>query len=83
VSPAKEVIDILESVLNLKGRSAGFSADTALLGNIPELDSMAVVALITGIEEHFGFVVEDDEIDGTTFSTVGSLTEFVQAKLSA
>jgi len=83
VSAAKEVIDILESVLNLKGRSAGFSADTALLGNIPELDSMAVVALITGIEEHFGFVVEDDEIDGTTFSTVGSLTEFVQAKLSA
>jgi len=83
VSPAKEVIDILESVLNLKGRSAGFAADTPLLGNIPELDSMAVVALITGIEEHFGFVVEDDEIDGTTFSTVGSLTEFVQAKLSA
>ena len=83
MSAAKEVIDILESVLNLKGRSAGFSADTALLGNIPELDSMAVVALITGIEEHFGFVVEDDEIDGTTFSTVGSLTEFVQAKLSA
>lgn len=83
MSAAKEVIDVLESVLNLRGRSAGFSADTPLLGHIAELDSMAVVAVITGIEERFGFVVEDDEIDGTTFSTVGSLTEFVQSKLSA
>jgi hypothetical protein len=34
---------------------------------------MAVVALITSIEERFGFVVEDDEIDGSTFATVSSL----------
>ena len=83
MSAAKEVIDVLESVLNLKGRSSAFSADTPLLGNIPELDSMAVVSVITAIEERFGFVIDDDEIDGTTFSTVGSLTEFVQSKLSA
>jgi acyl carrier protein len=83
VSAAKEVIDILESVLNLKGRSAGFTVATPLLGHVPELDSMAVVALITGIEERFGFVVEDDEIDGSTFATVGSLADFVQSKLSA
>jgi len=44
---------------------------------------MAVVALITGIEERFGIVVEDDEIDGSTFATVGSLADFVQSKLSA
>lgn len=83
MSAAKEVIDILESVLNLKGRSAGFTVATPLLGHVPELDSMAVVALITGIEERFGFVVEDDEIDGSTFATVGSLADFVQSKLSA
>ena len=79
----KEVIDILESVLNLRGRSSGFTASTPLLGHVQELDSMAVVALITGIEERFGFVVEDDEIDGSTFATVGSLAEFVQSKLAA
>jgi acyl carrier protein len=83
VSAEKEVIDILESVLNLKGRSAGFTASTPLLGHVPELDSMAVVTLITGIEERFGFAVEDDEIDGSTFATVGSLADFVQSKLSA
>jgi acyl carrier protein len=83
VSAANEVIDVLESVLNLKGRAAAFSAETPLLGHIPELDSMAVVSLITAIEERFGFVIEDDEIDGNTFATVGSLTEFVQSKLAA
>jgi len=79
----KEVIAVLEGVLNLKGRAAGFTSETPLLGHVPELDSMAVVAVITGIEERFGFVVEDDEVDGSTFSSVGSLAAFVQSKLAA
>lgn len=80
---ADDVVAVLDSVLNLKGRSAGFTAQTPLLGHLPELDSMAVVALITGIEERFGFAVDDDEIDGNTFATVGSLTEFVKSKVGA
>src|SRR5882724_9724306 len=59
----KQVIAVLQSVLNLKGRSAKFTSATPLLGDVPELDSMAVVSVITGIEERFGFTVEDDEID--------------------
>jgi len=70
-------------VLSLKGRSSSFTLETALLGAIPELDSMAVVALITSMEERFGFIVEDDEIDGAAFATVGTLVDFVQGKLSA
>jgi acyl carrier protein len=53
------------------------------LGAIPELDSMAVVTLITGLETHFGLVVDDDDIDGSTFATVGSLADFVSEKLAA
>ncbi len=78
-----EVLGVLEGVLNLKGRTAAFGADTALLGSIPELDSMAVVSVITSLEERFGFSVEDDELDGSTFATVGSLVEFVETKLRA
>jgi acyl carrier protein len=59
------------------------SADTPLLGAIPELDSMAVVTVITTLEERFGFAVADDEIDGSTFATVGSLVAFVKTKLEA
>jgi acyl carrier protein len=77
-----EVLAILDDVLSLKGRSHSFTSDTALLGAVPELDSMAVVALITSMEEGFGFIIGDDEIDGSAFATVGTLTDFVQGKLS-
>ena len=78
-----EVLAILDEVLSLKGRSSSFTLETALLGAIPELDSMAVVALITSMEERFGFFVEDDEIDGASFATVGTLVDFVQGKLAS
>lgn len=74
---------MLDEALNLNGRSASFTRETPLLGAIPELDSMAVVALITGMEEQLGILVDDDDIDGTTFATVGSLADFVSAKLAA
>lgn len=44
---------------------------------------MAVVTLITTLEDHFGLVVDDDDIDGMTFATIGSLTDFVSGKLAA
>lgn len=78
----KEVLSLLDEVLSLNGRSAAFTRDTPLLGAIPELDSMAVVALITGFEECFGFSVEDDDIEGSTFASVGSLIDFVEEKLA-
>lgn len=77
-----EVLALLDEVLSLNGRAATFSRDTPLLGALPELDSMAVVALITGLEERFGFTAEDDEIEGATFATVGSLVDFVEGKLA-
>lgn len=79
----KEILSLLDEILSLNGRSAGFSLDTPLIGAIPELDSMAVVALLTQLEERFGFGVDDDEIDGAVFATVGSLVEFVDRKLAA
>ena len=76
-----EVVSVLDEVLSLKGRARGFALDTPLLGAIPELDSMAVVALITTLEERFGFAVDDDEIDGSVFSTLATLVAFVEGKL--
>lgn len=76
-----EVLRLLDEVLSLGGRAAAFSDDTALLGAIPELDSMAVVGLITSLEEQLGITVDDDDIDGDTFATVGALVQFVQSKL--
>ena len=78
----QEVIKTLRSVLNLSATGTPLNADTPLLGSVAELDSMAVVSILTALEERFGITVDDDEVDGRTFATVGSLTSFVQAKLS-
>ena len=78
-----EILALLDEVLSLKGRASTFTENTPLLGALPELDSMAVVALITSMEERFGFSVDDDEIDGAAFATVGSLIEFAEGKLAA
>lgn len=78
-----EVIAVLDEVLSLKGRSASFNRDTPLLGAIPELDSMAVVTLITTLEDRFDIVIEDDDVDGETFATVGTLADFVSSKRAA
>ncbi len=79
----EEVREILRSTLKLGARADALTPDTALIGNLPELDSMAVVSVITALEENYGFTVGDDEISADTFETFGTLTRYVQAKLSA
>ena len=80
----KEVLQLLDDVLSLNGRAVrSFDAGTPLLGAVPELDSMAVVNVITALEERFGITVDDDEIGGETFASVGSLASFVSGKLAS
>ncbi len=78
-----EVFSILDEVLCLKGEIENLGFDTPLLGAVPELDSMTVVALICLLEERFGLEIGDDEIDGATFATVRTLVDFVQTKREA
>jgi acyl carrier protein len=73
----QEVKTLLIDVLNLGPAGAALTADSPLLGSLPELDSMAVVTLIGALEEHFGIVVDDDDISASTFATLGSLAAFV------
>ncbi len=77
-----DVRRILGDALQLGPRVNAFDSSTPLIGNIPELDSMAVVSVITAIEEHFGFIVHDDEISAETFQCLGSLAAFVEQKLT-
>lgn len=79
----QQVLRILDEVLSLGGRSASYTRDTTLLGAIPELDSMAVVSLITALEDRLGIEVDDDDIDASVFATVGALSDFVAARVVA
>lgn len=74
---------VLQEVLQLGERVRSFDYSTPLFGSVPEFDSMAVVAVITGLEEQFDIEVDDDDISAEVFETLGSLTRFVEAKLAA
>jgi acyl carrier protein len=59
-------------------RIAQFSEDTALFGALPEFDSMAVAHLLTGIEERFDVLIEDDDVEAEDFGTYGQLRALVE-----
>ena len=74
---------ILGDILALGERKDSLTANSGLMGSIPEFDSMAVVNVLTALEDHFGFTIDDDEISASTFETVGTLLQFVDDKLGA
>ncbi len=78
----QRVRNILRETLQLGDRIEKMDADSPLLGAVPELDSMAVITLVTALEDEFDFIVEDDEISADTFETLGTLIEFVQTKVA-
>ena len=71
---------ILIETLHLGSSGLALTSDSILLGGLPELDSMAVISVITQLEEYFGFTIDDDEINGQVFETLGSLSAFVDSK---
>lgn len=89
IQPVDRAVDVdtqmralLRDVLGLsQARVDGFDAATPLFGALPELDSMAVAGLLTEMEDRFGILIEDDDLDGDTFETFGSLTAFARAKI--
>ena len=74
--------EVLRDVLGLAPeRLAALTRESGLFGHLPELDSMAVAGLLTEIEDRFGFVIEDDDVDSEMLETYGALLGFVTAKL--
>lgn len=78
---SQEIITILTDVLGLAPQTK-LTPDSRLMGTLPEFDSLAVVNLITALENHFGITVHDDEISAATFDTVATLSAYVGDKLA-
>lgn len=79
----EDLLLILDRAMALQGRARSFGESTRLLGALPELDSMAVVNVLEGIETHYGLVLDDGAVQGDVFETVGTLARFVQDTLAA
>ena len=76
------VREVLIETLELQQSPAELQPDSVLFGALPELDSFGVVALVAAIEERFDITIDDDEFGEELFETVGSLQQFLDAKLS-
>lgn len=77
-----EIKELLTRVLKLGKRGESLTEGSELLGSVPELDSMAVVAVITVIEEQFDVEFDDDDITADSFATLGTLCALVERKLA-
>lgn len=77
----EQVRGILRDALSLGSRADSLTADSGLLGSIPEFDSMAVVTVVTMAEDELGIVITDDELSADAFATVGSFAEFLSLKV--
>ncbi len=73
---------LLIDTLSLEISVEELADDSLLLGDIPELDSMAIVSIITALEESFGFVADDDDLSAEVFESVETLTLFVIERMS-
>lgn len=81
MDPLEVARDILRSNLQLGARADGMDRNTALMGSLPEFNSLTVVGLIADIEEQTGSSIADDEISADIFETVGTFTDFVASKM--
>jgi acyl carrier protein len=70
---------LLADVLGLSGEQvAGFEDSTELFGALPEFDSLAVANFLTGFEERFGVLIDDDDVSAEDFSTFQALLGFAR-----
>ena len=77
----EQVLDVLAESLDGAIPINELNEEAPLLGAIPELDSMAIVGIITSIEERFGIIFDDDELDAEMFETVGTLRNQIVSKM--
>ena len=78
----EELKALIGEVLQISDRMDKLGENDILLGGIPEFDSMAVVSLLTVIEENYGIMIDDDEVSADNFETIGSLLQFVNSKVA-
>jgi acyl carrier protein len=75
-----EIKALLQETLQLDEVDS-WDEDTGILGSIPEFDSMAIVTILTMVEENYGIMIEDDEVSAEVFETLGSLVDFISERV--
>jgi acyl carrier protein len=74
------VVEVLTRTLGIEDRADSITRGTRLFGELPELDSLGVVELAAALEDRFDIVIEDEDFTGEVFESVGTLTDFIDAR---
>ncbi len=77
----ERVTRVLAVTLGIEDRLEELMPGTQLLDSLPELDSMAIIDVILATEEAFGIEIDETEITGDVFESIGSLASFVHAQV--
>jgi len=83
VSDFREVAIVVTRTLGIEDRADRLSPTTPLLDSIPEFDSHAVLEVILALEQHFGVTIDNDEVTGEVFETLGTLAALIESKRSS
>jgi len=77
----QQVIKILGVALSLP-ETRQLQLSDGLWGELPEFDSMSVVNILTRLEDEYGFIIDDDEIEAEIFMMVANVVAFVKDKIA-
>ena len=81
LSIQKQIKTIISNEV-LVGVSVDEIGDDASLVSDLAMDSIQMLALITGLETEFDFMLEDDDLDMENLSSVNRIADFVEHKLA-
>ncbi len=77
----KELVDTIIRVmvdrLDLTLDAASLSSDTKLVGGGLVLDSMAILEIVTGVEDELGIMVDESQLEPEVFENIGTLARFL------
>jgi acyl carrier protein len=78
-----QALDLAKKVIavNLQLELDQLSADTEILGNFPQFNSLTIVGVIGSIEDELDCVIDDEEINTEICATVGDLAAFIQSRM--
>lgn len=76
-----EALDLAKKVLaiNLQLELDELTADTEILGNFPQFNSLTIVGIIGSIEDELDCAIDDEDITTEIFATVEDLATFIDS----
>ena len=75
-----QIKDLLDSSLYLNGRTKLWNNHINLKKNIPELDHISIMNVISALETTFGIFVEEDDVHSEIYQSLQSLVNHIHQK---